>query len=149
MWSSRTELKGEMRNIQVSYERLSPRRAFFCYSGLWARAPTNEIALLIVWVQISSSSCTSLPLGSQLSLPMLPHGNFSLVCSLLPQPGLQSAPQKLCFMCLNKAPWQENKQELGSQPCCLSQLLQRLLPSGQDSFQPPAPWKGPKPAPNL
>lgn len=85
MWSSCTELKGEMQNVQVSYERLSPQRAFSCYSGLQARAPTNEIALLIVWVQTSSSSCTSLPLGSQLSLPLLPHGNFSLVCSLLPR----------------------------------------------------------------
>lgn len=65
------------------------------------------------------------------------------------QLGLQSAPQKLCSMCLNKAPWQENRQELGSQPCCLSQLLQKLLPSGQDSFQPPAPWEGPQAAPNL
>lgn len=40
----------------------------------------------------------------------------AFVATLQLQLGLQSAPQKLCSMCLNKALWQENRQELGSQP---------------------------------
>lgn len=62
-------------------------------------------------VGCGSSLCTSLSLGTQPFLTLFLNSTFSSACSLF--------PQKLCCIHLNKVPWQKNRQELGSQPCCL------------------------------